>query len=114
MQIESENLENDVLMLRLIGRMDVPGTNSIDIEFTARAATEKVNVLVDMSGVDFIASIGMRTLISNAKAQSIHGGTLVVFGCQPMVRDALSTAGIDQIIPFYDNSQAALNSIASA
>jgi anti-anti-sigma factor len=109
MEIQSEHLDDGALVIRLSGRMDVPGTNAIDMQFTSLAATEKARVLVDMSDVEFIASIGMRTLITNAKAQSTRGGSFVVFGCQPMVKDALSTAGIDQIIPFFDDFDAALS-----
>jgi anti-sigma B factor antagonist len=62
---------------------------------------------VDLSEVNFIASIGMRTLISSAKAQAKRGGKIVLFNAQPMVREALETAGVNQVVPLFDDLNSA-------
>jgi anti-anti-sigma factor len=77
------------------------------MKFTALAATRKAAVLVDLSEVNFIASIGMRTLTSSAKAQANRGGKIVLYNAQPMVREALETAGINQVIPLFDDLNSA-------
>ena len=91
----------------LSGRLDVTGTHEIDMPFTALIATKKAAILVDLSRVDFIASIGMRTLLSYTKALSKRGGKMLLVNAQPMVKEVLVTAGIDQLIPIYDGEDAA-------
>lgn len=98
--------------LYLSGRMDVAGVEAVDQQFTALAASHKAAVLVDLSGVDFLASIGIRTLLTSAKAQAHRGGRLVLLAPQTMVESVLATAGVDTLIPIFRDQEAALKELA--
>jgi anti-anti-sigma factor len=50
----------------LIGRLDILGAGKIDTPLK-ELADSKTNIVVDMSGVDFIASLGMRSFVLAAK-----------------------------------------------
>ena len=65
----------------LRGRLDLKGTGEIELRFTSLTATDANDVVIDMSGVDFIASLGMRLLLTCAKAKSARGGRMIMFGC---------------------------------
>jgi anti-sigma B factor antagonist len=95
----------------LRGRLDLKGTGEIELRFTSLTATDANDVVIDMSGVDFIASLGMRLLLTCAKAKSARGGRMIMFGLQPMVSEALETAGIDNLIPIFGDAQSALASL---
>jgi anti-sigma B factor antagonist len=114
MRMEISALESGIMRIALSGRLDVDGTQSIEMAFTARTATVKAAVLVDLSQVDFIASIGMRLLLSNAKALAKRGGKMVLANAQPSVRDVLGTAGIDTLIPLYDDLARACDDLRAA
>lgn len=103
MRIEHRVLDNGVTLITLDGRLDMQGTQEIDLRFTALTATSKAAIVVDLSQVGFIASIGMRTLLSNAKALGKRGGKMVLYNPVPLVRETLATAGIDALIPMYDD-----------
>jgi anti-anti-sigma factor len=107
MQLESELLDDQILKVTLDGRMDLEGTQAIDMKFTALTATKKTAVLVDMSKVTFLASIGIRTLLSCAKAVSNRGGKMVLLSPQPMVKDVMERTGVASLIPVYDDLTAA-------
>ena len=111
MELESELLDDHILKITLKGRLDIDGTQAIDMKFTALTATKKAGVLVDMSGVEFLASIGMRTLLSCAKASAARGGKLVLVNPQPMVADVLETSGVSSLIPVYQDVDAAKESL---
>ena len=113
MQIESETLDNGIVKIMLNGRLDMMGNQDIEMKFTALTATEKASVLVDMSEVEFIASIGIRTLISTAKAQANRGGKIVLCRLQPMVKDVFTTAGVDSIIDVFDDCDEAASELES-
>ena len=114
MQIESETLENGIVKILLNGRLDMMGNQDIEMKFTGLAATEKALVLVDMTDVEFIASIGIRTLITIVKAQANRGGKVVLCSLQPLVKEVLTTAGVDNIIDIFDECEAAMSELESS
>jgi len=107
MRLETELLDDGILKIVLDGRLDVEGTPAIDMKFTALTATKQAAILVDMTNVSFLASIGMRTLLSCAKAASKRGGKMVLLNPQPMVREVLDRSGVASLIPVYDDLEAA-------
>lgn len=116
MKFEVERLNNGIKKVTLMGRMDLKGTNEIEMPFNAQISTAKVPVLVDMSEVEFLASIGIRLLLSSARALSKRGGKMAILNPQPMVEDVLQTAGIDQLLEIhhdYDEACQALSSMVS-
>jgi anti-anti-sigma factor len=63
--------------------------------------------LVDLSKVTLLASIGIRLLVNNAKAQKLRGGLMVLYQPAGLVEEVLRTTGIDAIIPIaYDMATA--------
>jgi anti-anti-sigma factor len=113
MELAVHDLESGILGINLSGRMDISGTQQIDLKFTALTATRRARILVDLSDVTFIASIGIRTLISNAKAQKLRGGSMVLFKPNNVVEEVLRTTGIDTIIPIVHDLEAARGAFAS-
>lgn len=71
-------MDGGITRINLSGRLDVQGRQDIDMKFTSMTATRKAAVLIDMSEADFIASIGIRTRVSSAKALAKRGGKMVL------------------------------------
>jgi anti-sigma B factor antagonist len=111
MQMDVSVIDGGIQQIRLAGRMDVAGTQAIDLKFTALTATRRAAIVVDLAEVSFLASIGMRTLLSSAKALSLKGGKMVLLSPQPMVATALFTAGIDTLIPIHHDLESACTAL---
>jgi anti-sigma B factor antagonist len=107
MQFEVATLETGVVRVTIGGRLDMDAAIKLENPFTFRVATTKAPVVVDLSAVDFIASIAMRLLLKNARAQQGRGGKLVLYKPTALVREALTTAGIATIIPMHDDFEVA-------
>jgi len=107
-KLELQDLGADILHVKLIGRLDLQGTLEIDDQFRFNVASSKRNTVVDMSEVKFLSSIGMRMLLSNAKSLRQRKKQMVLVNPQPMVEDALKTAGIAQLIPIYGTVEEAI------
>lgn len=114
MELTVTHQDDGILHLALAGRLDIAGTGEVENKFTFQTSTQKAAVLVDLSEVTFIASIGMRLLLSNARAQSQRGGLMVLYNPQPLVKDALVTAGFEQLIAMYDDFDAACEALQTA
>jgi anti-sigma B factor antagonist len=113
MKINTEHFDKDIVKINLSGRMDLLGTQEIDMKFTALTATQKGYFVIDLSEVSFLASLGMRTLISSAKAVSMRGGLMVLANPQPNVKEVLDASGVSSLIPVYHELQEAISIMAS-
>ncbi|MFN3491232.1 MAG: STAS domain-containing protein [Anaerolineales bacterium] len=107
MQIEYSELGSGIRLIKLIGALDIIGVNDIEIKFTGYCAGDGVRVLVDLSDVDFLASIGIRLLTTNAKSLLSHGGRMVLLNPTSSVREVLDLTGIPDIIPMYEQLESA-------
>lgn len=107
MELTIKELEQDIRIFALKGRMDILGTGEIDLKFTSNGASKKAFVIVDLSEVDFMASIGLRTLTSTAQAQKARGGKMVLAAAQPLVARVLATTGSDKVIDTYETIEEA-------
>jgi len=108
MDMEVTTLDGGLTRIRLQGRLDAPGTDRIALRFSAAAATAPCRVAVDLSGVGFIASLGMRLLISSARNVKTKGGVMVLYGASELVQDVLEQMAIDQIMPIVSTEALAL------
>ncbi len=108
MEIAFEDVSDSLRRISLVGRLDIVGTGEIETRFTALAASTAKRVVVDLSNVTFLASIGIRALISVAKAQQQRGGRVVlVVEDQSTVAKTLEVTGIDAILPMFTGASEA-------
>jgi anti-anti-sigma factor len=108
MSITFEDSNERLRWIRLTGRLDIPGIDTISTTFAELSASTRRQIVVDLSGVSFLVSFGIRELITNAKIIQKRGGRMVIFvGDNKAVHKTLETTGIDELIPtFTDAAQA--------
>jgi len=82
----------------LAGRLDIAGADAIALPL-ATLSGAKQSVVIDMAGVTFIASIGLRHLVSAAKALARRGGSLKLVNANPVVVEVITSAGLTQMLP---------------
>ena len=97
----------------LVGKLDIAGAQVIDLPL-ATVAGQKRNVVIDMGGVDFIASIGIRHLVMAAKAVARGSARLVLLAPTPFVTEVLETAGLESILPIVHSDDEARTAFAGA
>ncbi|MCT0208928.1 STAS domain-containing protein [Synechococcus sp. CS-1332] len=98
----------------LAGRLDMLGMEEIALKLTSLTAIKPLPVIVDLRDVSFLASIGIRSIISSARALDQKGGRMVLLlGDNELVRDTLETTGIDDVIPMIsDEAEAEREALA--
>ena len=106
MEITISELSDNAVKISLRGRLDTPGVDAIETKF-AVAAKQK-NALVDLSGVSFLASMGIRMFFSSARILKSAGCRLVLVAPQELVNEVLDNAGVSQIIPVVPDEKQAL------
>ena len=107
MELQYSELDNNIRMIKLIGKMDIIGVGQIETKFAGYCGGEKARVIIDLSEVDFLASIGIRLLTLTAKSIASRGGKMVLLSPTAEVQRVLDVTGIPAIIPIYSYLESA-------
>ncbi|MEW6030520.1 MAG: STAS domain-containing protein [Chloroflexota bacterium] len=107
MDLHYSELGNGIRQIKLIGKLDVIGAGEIETSFAGYCSGDGVRVVVDLSEVDFLASIGIRLLTLTAKSVASRGGRMALLRPIPEVGHVLELAGIPAIIPVYSHIESA-------
>jgi anti-anti-sigma factor len=97
MEISLGNDTGPTARIALTGKLDIQGAEIISLPL-ATLSGAKQNIVIDMSGVNFIASIGIRHLMSATKILSRRGGRLVLLNPTAPVLEVLTMSGITDLI----------------
>ncbi len=112
--IRSADLPGGLRRVSLQGRLDMLGVEEIDLRFASLTAASPLRVLVDLSEVSFLASVGIRCLLQNARALARRGGRMVIFlGANETVKSTLETVGVSGIVPVFELEADALAALAA-
>jgi anti-sigma B factor antagonist len=112
--ISHDDVGEDLRRIVISGRLDTPGTGLVASRLAELTAAPRKGLVVDLTAVSFLASLGMGVLITGAKAVKSRGGRMVlVVGENSAIMMSLKTTGIDQLIPVFrsvaDAEKAALS-----
>ena len=105
MSISYNDVSDNLRRIAISGRLDMEGTDSVAPQLVELTAAPKKGVVVDLSAVRFLASIGIRALLVSAKAVQERGGRMVlVVNEGSTVNMSLKATGIDELIPIFNNT----------
>ncbi len=96
------------------GRLDIDGVGAIDTALTVATVTRGKPVMLDMSAVEFLGSLGIGMLVRCAVSLQRRGARVVLFGCQPLIRKTLETTKVTSVLPIVDTEADARQLLATA
>jgi anti-anti-sigma factor len=95
--------ENGIPILVLTGRLNQASADALHAAAMEIAGGDTDRALIiDMGGVDFVASVGIRSLIRPSQALSMRGGKLAVANLNPQISDFFKLTGLDQMFRVYE------------
>ncbi len=109
MEIKTIKSDGDYVHIALCGRLDAEGARLLDAKFGAAVSAKGKPAIVDLTECSILASLGMRMLLGAAKALRAKGSKLVLYNPQPLVREALDTAGFGLIMPIEEDFAKAIS-----
>jgi anti-sigma B factor antagonist len=110
MPISVHDLDGNVTKVVLSGRLDIVGAREIEMPMAVVAGSRRA-VIVDLSAVEFMASLGLRGIVVSARSIISKRGKIVLLMPQPQVEDVITTTGIDTMIPIYHDEPAAIAAV---
>jgi len=97
----AESTESGAVVLHLRGRLDA--SSSIDLEQKLGSLSRQParRLVLEISGLDYISSAGLRLVLMAAKQLRTVNGTLAMVGMQPQVKTVFELAGVQEFYRAY-------------
>jgi anti-sigma B factor antagonist len=111
--MEVTEVDDHITRVTLNGRLDTPGVDQIETRFVATLVPGGKSAIVDLSGVEFVASMGIRMLISVARSMRQRHAKLALYGATSLVRETFETVSLSDIIPIGADETEALQLVSS-
>lgn len=70
----------------LSGRLDTNTYQALDEKLAPLLGSEVTSLVLDLAGLEYISSAGIRSLFKARKALAAHGGKVLVANPQPQIR----------------------------
>jgi anti-sigma B factor antagonist len=108
-----EFMDNGLLKISLSGMLDAPGAMGVEEQFQKRLNDQGGNVIVDLGGLEYMSSYGLRMLLMAAKGLHDRGGGLYLAAPTPHVMEVIRVAGYDTMFPVYESVSEAVSFLTS-
>ena len=113
-QFELTDIDEGTTLIRPGVRLDALGVGRVESLLLAAVTSARPRILIDLSGVDFIASMGIHMLVSAARAAQTHGSYLALFGAQPLVARVFEQTALARVMTIVTDREAALKATSTA
>lgn len=97
-------------VLRVRGEVDLGTANALGDRALALLQTTSAHLVLDLSGVTFMDSTGLKVLIAIQRRAALAGGSLAVAGATRPVHRLLTITGLDEAFTLVDSVEQALAS----
>jgi anti-sigma B factor antagonist len=107
MELNVRELSDGVAVIALSGRLDTVWAREQETSFNAVAESKRA-VVVDLTDVSFLGSLGMKMFVQGAKSVMRRGGRFLLLSPDPKITQVLKVAAIDSLIPILNDRAAAI------
>jgi len=92
--------DGDACVVRLIGELDLDGASAVEQELLAAEATDAASIIVDLGGLEFIDSTGIRLIVMAAERS--ENGRFTLLRGSKQVHRVFEITDLANRLPFVD------------
>lgn len=96
MHIERELVGSEVV-LKVAGRLDTPNAKPFEASLMEVVSTTDGGIVVNLAGVDYVSSSGLRALLVAGKAMRSAKRKLALSSLQPQIREVFDISGFSTL-----------------
>jgi len=100
--------EDYVIVVAAQGRVDSTSSEDMEKRVVALLQRGEKRLVLDLSGVDYMASVGLRVLLTTAKKSTAVEARLVLAAPTDFVREILTMTGFLNYFEVFDSVTAAV------
>ena len=101
-------------VVAVTGELELATAPRLRQQVVALIGAERSHLVIDLTAVDFIDSVGLGVIVGGLKRARTHGGDLMVVGAVPRVRSLFEITRLDEIIALHPDVSTALASVGPA
>jgi anti-anti-sigma factor len=94
--------------MKVSGRLDAANAAEFDKQCLTVINTGIKTLIVDLSGVAYVSSLGLRSFVSAGKEMQSRDGKLILVGLKGMVKEVFTITQFISLFPVFDTVDAAL------
>lgn len=98
MEVRTEIDERAVAFAAISGEVDAYTATDLERALASLSSLPHARLAVDLTGVTFLSSSGLRVLLNASNAEKSRGVELRLFGLQAPVRKVFQLSGFDQVL----------------
>jgi anti-anti-sigma factor len=110
----AERVEAGINVFVPEGRIDTQAAADLDKALQAAVSQAKYKMVMDMSGVTYISSAGLRALAAVQVKNKEEGGDLKLGGLNERVTRVFRIIGFDMFFSIHDTAEAAIADFSSS
>ncbi|MCW4029010.1 MAG: STAS domain-containing protein [Candidatus Bathyarchaeota archaeon] len=103
--------EGDITIAVMVPRFDAYTANDVETELKELIAKGAKKIICDFSQTEYVASAGLRVLLSSAKSLQRSGGQILLVSMKPYVFEVFEISGFTQIFKIFGSEKEALQSL---
>ena len=104
----TQRVEGDVIVFLPEGRIDTQAATEMDKALQSAVSAGNHNMVVDMSGVDYISSAGLRALAAAQVRNKAEGGDMKLAALNARVTRVFRIIGFDILMSIHETPEAAV------
>ena len=112
MSIEVKSFDDSKIVV-LMKRFDAYTATSVEAELNRLITSGTKKIVCDFSQTDYLASAGLRVLLTTAKSLQRVGGKIVLCSVKAYVLEVFEISGLNRVFKIYDSVDAALQALKS-
>lgn len=101
----SYELRGNIWVINPNGRLDATGGALLETTLSTHFGTNHIHLIVDMSGVTYISSGGLKVLLGAFKKARARSGGLVLAAVTPRVQEVFHISGFESLFQIADTVQ---------
>ena len=113
MEVKEQSVA-EATFLAISGRCDAETARDFEAALIATLDRGVRALALDLSGLEYVSSAGLRILLLAAKRTKAEGAPLTLFGLQPQVAKVLELSGFARLLPIAGDREEALAAIGAA
>lgn len=102
--------QGDITILQMQGRLDSASAPAADRQLTALTESGVLHIVMDLSGLEYVSSAGLRVFLSAAKRMKLAHGKLALASPTPQVKQVFDMAGFSSVLPIFASMPEAVES----
>ena len=106
----TENRSGEVTILGIKGRLDTTNYSVLEKKLMSLIDEGQIKILIDLSGMDYVSSSGLRILLMALKRITVAKGKFAMCNLQENIKEIFEISGFTNIFDIYPDEATAIDS----